>query len=461
MTQHSRQPTRELATRSATDPTGTTDPGPVDTPSADQAAADDAGQPVTAAPANGTDLPTCDVAPAVAGISACRITDPAKVKAGIDAMLATPPTVVNNQSAAPQVKSLVQPQVKASKPKLPVVYREAPEWCSPDADQTYVNKRFEHCSETSFYVEARQLVDDGSYIVVGGVNVSIINYAYTQKNAQASIDQIEIGASDTWGRPIDVSGTGGSFNGTGFADVPIETMLDGMHYVNINRSDLATAPLAPGPNSIDQMTQYWELNFTSHGENQYVWESNDFGFRCDNALPGYAVAGCVATAEVPDVPSGRDDPIQPVFIINSGQNGGWSNDVLTGIYTGLPGGSKYDPLTRTTDQSIRDANNRAACPTARQHPRPVGYQCDEYPFASTLEGAASANAQAGGPRTLDGCDFDSDPRASYDYKSHIGWLRCMIPALDNQTGGGLTGGFYKKNRVLDQDKFYILGVSPV
>lgn len=83
------------------------------------------------------------------------------------------------------------------------------------------------------------------------------------------------------------------------------------------------------------------------------------------------------------------------------------------------------PLTRSTDSSLNERNRQIACPKSRK--RPPGKSCDEYPFASTHEGAASNS------------DFDWD------------W----VDATQNSLAGTDLGEFYKKNRMLDGDEFWV------
>ena len=53
--------------------------------------------------------------------------------------------------------------------------------------------------------------------------------------------------------------------------------------------------------------------------------------------------------------------------------------------SGLPGAPNGTPLTRTTDSSTVQTNRNISCNRVPR-PRPAGQQCDEYPFASTLQG---------------------------------------------------------------------------
>ncbi|MGW7642126.1 NucA/NucB deoxyribonuclease domain-containing protein [Streptomyces decoyicus] len=71
-------------------------------------------------------------------------------------------------------------------------------------------------------------------------------------------------------------------------------------------------------------------------------------------------------------------------------------------------------------------NRGKMCPTGPSHPRPAGKECDEYPFASTKEGD---NPQAGSTR--------------------------LISKNDNQKAGTRLRTWYKDNRVIVGDPFWV------
>lgn len=92
------------------------------------------------------------------------------------------------------------------------------------------------------------------------------------------------------------------------------------------------------------------------------------------------------------------------------------------------------PLTRTVDSKIRDANRRKAVGACRKYfydykhnRKELDLECDEFPFASTLQGANS------------GYDFSVQP----------------MPRPQNQAGGYALSAWYNTFRILDQDQFYV------
>lgn len=75
------------------------------------------------------------------------------------------------------------------------------------------------------------------------------------------------------------------------------------------------------------------------------------------------------------------------------------------------------------------ANTRAACAHVVTGP---GQSCDEFPLASTFQGAAFQPV----------------------------FSAVAVPASANSSQGGITGTIYSSNRVIDDDAFYVLAALP-
>lgn len=136
--------------------------------------------------------------------------------------------------------------------------------------------------------------------------------------------------------------------------------------------------------------------------------------------------------------------------------------VLWAQNSGLPGrpNSGYGLHRIYQSNPQRGANNRTACPQVASDPslpRPSGYECDEYPFATSREGAAGGfNALA--RRTHYWCQISSRP---IDVYNPIGYSICMVPAKQNSSGGGLMPSFHRKNRLLEgTDTYYVNAYHP-
>src|SRR6266542_4219666 len=116
--------------------------------------------------------------------------------------------------------------------------------------------------------------------------------------------------------------------------------------------------------------------------------------------------------------------------------------------SGLPGAyPNGSPLFRLTDATLIEKNRDTAC--KKSYFRPPGKTCDEYPFASTREGAYTGG---GSPRTLDWCQI---PKVPQGITGTDGYSVCMIDATQNTNGGLALLSFYRDNRVLSWDAFHV------
>lgn len=101
-------------------------------------------------------------------------------------------------------------------------------------------------------------------------------------------------------------------------------------------------------------------------------------------------------------------------------------------------------LTRATSSATINANRNRACPQSLT--RPSGKQCDECPFASTNQGAASG----GSARVFSGCSLTTVAGSG-----SRGFSRCMVNAGQNSSAGNALGTFYRNSRVLNGDTFRV------
>ncbi|MEU4418263.1 NucA/NucB deoxyribonuclease domain-containing protein [Nocardia salmonicida] len=163
-------------------------------------------------------------------------------------------------------------------------------------------------------------------------------------------------------------------------------------------------------------------------------------FRCDTTMKNSQQnfqQGCVVAAATPQFRLGSDTSEQ-------------TGHVQAAVGSGLPGVGT--PLHRQADPVTRDINRQTACPAqgaVRDGRRLDGRSCDEYPFASTTEGAATSG---GGGRTFNPqCHVPDLGPAS----GSTGYSVCMIDAAQNSHAGSLLGAFYGTNRVINQDPFKV------
>ncbi|MEU9609503.1 NucA/NucB deoxyribonuclease domain-containing protein [Streptomyces sp. NPDC048057] len=160
------------------------------------------------------------------------------------------------------------------------------------------------------------------------------------------------------------------------------------------------------------------------------------GFRCDSASYIPQTQGCVfdlSTELWYDLKLADPEVNESATHIQDAQN---QPDVTFPMYAGktVPGGVlSGQPLTRVYhDTALREANHRKAVSTCRQHfgnYSARGLDCDEYPFQSTLQGAAAGDNR---------------------YSARA------LTSSDNQAAGRKLGTWYGSQRILDGDTFYTL-----
>ncbi|MFI1172779.1 NucA/NucB deoxyribonuclease domain-containing protein [Streptomyces melanogenes] len=143
--------------------------------------------------------------------------------------------------------------------------------------------------------------------------------------------------------------------------------------------------------------------------------------RCDSTpYVSTRAGGCVYPAYTPTYRISVHDPLvdQVAWHIL------WAQQNLKTAW-GVEGAGP--PLHRTMVRSVINANRRTACPRSRH--RPAGKSCDEYPFASSYEGASR----------------------NPDFSWH------MVPRDQNSREGGSDYRlkFYRDNRILDHDAFWV------
>jgi hypothetical protein len=184
------------------------------------------------------------------------------------------------------------------------------------------------------------------------------------------------------------------------------------------------------PESVNQFTPLRRLGYPGH--------------RCDDALPGSG-PGCVQASYTPHLPLDRFASY-PMY--------------RNHIRAAIAQGDQPHLLNRTTNEVLRQANRAVSCPpSSPTYPRPAGYECDEYPFASTYQGAMGRTGEGFSLKLntklmiLD-CNVSWLP--TQNQTPHRGYSACMIPAAQNSAGGGELSAFYRTNRIIDGDPFTVL-----
>lgn len=282
---------------------------------------------------------------------------------------------------------------------------------------------------------------NGVTSVVGTMNFLTYRYVYTvQSLTTVWANQVQVSPTIITGEASGTQISGTALCG-GTACVPVSqtfpVQVPGVNG-NANGESYFEWPAVLG--SSGTATPSWQITFKAPSA------QNPAGYsptatpvvRCDQALPGSTSVGCVIPGATPELTyplSGY--PEFGAHLLNaetSGLPGSW--------YTGVP-------LHRLTNATLRQQNRDTACPGS--YNRPTGKTCDEYPFASTWEGAFTGAGGVGG-RTFSFCQIPQLPTGV----SGPGYSACMIDENENSYAGNqLNSVLYVPFRVIEGDAFYV------
>jgi hypothetical protein len=311
----------------------------------------------------------------------------------------------------------------------------APSWCASNTQTTILFTRTESCGTYQGEVD---VYDAKTRALVGQVFFNYINYSYTSTSIQTWAHQISIQVTSEWGL-----GAGSSVAGTVYcfgacridsSNFPPQAASPGAFDDGESFFDTtATASGAIGSSQTEWVVTWTNPSWTVQPSPLYVAQ---LSVRCDNALPGSYYIGCVFPGYISALVYQHTGPYPEIAQhIGDAQASG-----LPGAY---PSGT---PLTRLTDGNVQDQNRNTACPSS--YTRPPGDSCDEYPFASTHQGAYLSG---GGPRTFPYCLIVLTQQST----GSTGYSVCMLDANENSGAGNALGQFYLNNRIIEGDAFRV------
>jgi hypothetical protein len=190
-------------------------------------------------------------------------------------------------------------------------------------------------------------------------------------------------------------------------------------------AEFDTGPSSTGPGADNILDNYLGVNWdiTNTAQPTFAQDTGYLAGRCDSQVK--ITDGCVDEAFTPTVIYDATlnplvSPVaQHIFTAQSTLSVAW----------GVPSyvRSNGQVLNRDTSSADITANNRAACASVVLLP---GQNCDEFPLASTFQGAAFQPV----------------------------FSAVAVPASANSSQGGITSTFYTGNRVVDDDPFYVLAI---
>lgn len=311
-----------------------------------------------------------------------------------------------------------------------------PSWCLDHINDGWWVTRFEACEVSSQWVlRSRTCDSSGNCTINGELFFSTYAYAYMESSTSQWAYQLEY---------LIRSGTGNLAAG---AELHAAPGASGNCDVDDWSFPVQSAPVGSDPWGeafISDPTLAGGGRTACEGQWGWFWITpngtsntasiNTPTIRCDQDLPGYSSTGCVVRGYRPTLTYGGSSYPEFTGHVRSAQG------------SGLPGAPGGTPLTRLTGSDV-DRNRSTACPS--RYPRPSGHQCDEYPFASTDQGAYTGG---GDPRTWPGCEITLPGPGS---TGPTGYSVCMIDATQNRIAGVRLSSFYYTYRVLDGDAFFV------
>lgn len=300
---------------------------------------------------------------------------------------------------------------------------------------SFATTRRDSCKIWGLYINRL----NSSGVQNGRVTVDIREYAY-------------LGDTNVWGHQLElipVSFTAGMQGTTlgGFAscggacttqagsNFPVQTLVQGQR---IN-AESYHRPTNTAAGSLGNSTSRW--TYTAVVPNTVNGPINSAApatpnIRCDvAAVPGVSSTGCVFSAFVPAIIYSRTGSVPEL-----------ANHIGDAQASGLPGAyPNGTPLTRLINRDDALDNRRTACPS--RYTRPSGKSCDEYPFASSNQGADQVQ---GVGRTFSYCQIPQLGQATGP-----GYSACMINASQNSLGGSQLATFFRQNRVIANDAYRV------
>jgi hypothetical protein len=306
-----------------------------------------------------------------------------------------------------------------------------PSWCASFYNGGRQVTRTQDCASFGLTV-TKTVTTNNVPRVVGTAQVAAYSYQYTSYSTPVVAHQYGFSVSSVSG---DVSGVilSATSNCSGSC-VQSTAVIPGTPVAisGWKEAESFTQPTSTAVGSINYLATAWTFSVSVSGGTGGSASTGPYDLRCDNAAGGSSpTAGCAVYYA----------PGQVTY--SSSSNPSLVSHLAQAIGSGLPGGSVYDPLHRTQVQSVINLNRSIACGGV---PAQTGLSCDEYPFASSYEGAAAG----GSARSFPGCGL-SDPAGT----GPVGYSRCMVVAGQNSSAGAILGNTYRQQRILDGDPFIV------
>ncbi|WP_124341824.1 NucA/NucB deoxyribonuclease domain-containing protein [Cellulomonas algicola] len=351
--------------------------------------------------------------------------------------------VVDRELKAALAAAAQSPEVRADTNAGINAIQPVPQRCQGSADSFWVDvSRTEACARAAYRLNVRQKIN-GVDTIVGTMNFVATFYVYSSTTLA------------TWAHQVQITPTSltGEAPGTSYSAVSACNIVPGWQSGACGIDAATTIPTQPmivgrtvaaeafytfrGSN-LSTGRGAWRLSFTHPTATPVATNLYASNVRCDTQAT--TTPGCVNPYFDPTITYSR--AAVPQF----------ARHVEAAQASGLPGLST--PLHRIVDEIDIRKNGDKACPASLPRPKtPYAHECDEYPFRSTYEGAYTGGGYTIYPRTHSWCQVSLAGQTTS--LGPMGYSICMIKDTDNSRAGGLLGSFYRSQRVLHMDAFYV------
>jgi hypothetical protein len=298
-----------------------------------------------------------------------------------------------------------------------------PDWCDDHGVvNTWYITRTNGCGIFGYTLKVR----DSRGRTVGGIDYLAVGYEFSARDSKRWAYQVVLLEARRWGQ-----GTSGT-KAQGKAKCKLKCKVANGSFP----SQTISASKEPyGQFFIDSTIDTTRRGKQGRGRGVITWKFTNpqwgstnpldlstSDVRCDTALPGRSrKPGCINPGYIPEMVYAKSGPYPELAEhIQYAQN----EKNLPGKH----GTTRY--LERLTNTAKRNENREMACPSSL--PRPEGKSCDEYPFATTWQGAATSGGN---------------------------FSRRMINAQQNSQGGNALNNFYTYNRIIEKDRF-LMWIKP-
>lgn len=294
--------------------------------------------------------------------------------------------------------------------------------------------RFDACQSGYFHVSYKRKISETTMIEVGHLVFFVLLYQNSKLDGAAWEITFELQKVSEWGE-TDGSWLTGSFNCSGACQVVFEDVIsdsvdgpvDLVYQATISSTIFAANQAGYGVSIVN-----WDVNRPNVIPVNGSQSVSSAQVRCDSMFSN-RTSGCVH----PDSGPQR-------YILFANMFPEIAEDIVASQLDKIPGGD----IALTRAQNAVDDNRATACPDSR--PREAGFTCDEYPFASTLDGAASDWNHG---ETFTWCGIGDLPASPVNFQP--AWSVCMVPEEENFLQGVDLGEFYADWRVIDGDEFTV------